>query len=259
MTGERAPAAVQPSGDGGLAAIVELEPYASRFLVFSAATGPTASPGAPLLPGGSAGTDERQGGQNTAGRGQPVPAALDISAGWSVSFGGRPPVQMTRLESWTENETTRYYSGLATYEKDVDVPEQLVRNGLSVRLDFGEGHPVPVSGAADRLQAWLDAPIRDAAVVELNGRRAGSIWCPPYSIDVTGLLERGRNRLRIVVGNLAINHMAGHASPSYRLLNLRYGARFEPQDMDKVQPIPAGLLGPIRLIPYSTGWRRASM
>jgi hypothetical protein len=31
------------------------------------------------------------------------------------------------------------------------------------------------------------------------------------------------------------------------LLNLRYGERFQAQDMDKVQPIPAGLLGPIRL------------
>ena len=42
LTGERTPAAVQPSGDGGLAAIVELEPFASRFLVFSTSTG---SPG----------------------------------------------------------------------------------------------------------------------------------------------------------------------------------------------------------------------
>jgi hypothetical protein len=32
------------------------------------------------------------------------------------------------------------------------------------------------------------------------------------------------------------------------LLNLRYGTRFEPQDMDKVQPVPAGLFGPIRLL-----------
>jgi hypothetical protein len=31
------------------------------------------------------------------------------------------------------------------------------------------------------------------------------------------------------------------------LLNLRYGT-FEPQDMDKIQPVDSGLLGPIRLI-----------
>jgi hypothetical protein len=42
--------------------------------------------------------------------------------------------------------------------------------------------------------------------------------------------------------------MAGRALPDYKLLNLRYGARFDPQDMDKVQAVPAGLVGPIRLV-----------
>ena len=78
--------------------------------------------------------------------------------------------------------------------------------------------------------------------------RAGSIWCPPYSIDVTSLLQVGQNQIRIQVANTAINYMAGHSLPDYRLLNLRYGERFQPQDMDKVQPITSGLLGPIRLI-----------
>jgi hypothetical protein len=73
------------------------------------------------------------------------------------------------------------------------------------------------------------------------------VWCPPYTLDVTSFLRPGTNALRIEVANLAINHMAGRALPDYRLLNLRYGTRFEPQDMDQVQPVPAGLLGPIRL------------
>jgi hypothetical protein len=98
--------------------------------------------------------------------------------------------------------------------------------------------------------------VREAAVVSINGRRAGSVWSPPYSLDVTGRLRQGDNLLRIEVGNLAINHMAARALPDYRLLNLRYGTRFEPQDMDKVQPVPAGLLGPIRLITSRSGRAR---
>jgi hypothetical protein len=90
--------------------------------------------------------------------------------------------------------------------------------------------------------------VREAAVVFVNGRRAGSAWCPPYAVDVTPHLRPGSNDIRIEVANLAINHMAGRALPDYRLLNLRYGTRFEPQDMDKVQPVPAGLFGPIRLV-----------
>jgi hypothetical protein len=81
----------------------------------------------------------------------------------------------------------------------------------------------------------------------VNGRRAGSIWSPPYSIEVTDYLKGGENKLRIVVANTAINYMAGRALPDYRLLNLRYGERFQPQDMDQVQPVPSGLLGRIRL------------
>jgi len=107
------------------------------------------------------------------------------------------------------------------------------------------------------MQAWLEGPVREAAVVYVNDRRAGSVWCPPYSLDVTGFLQPGQNRLRIVVANLAVNHMAGRRLPDYRLLNLRYGVRFEAQDLDKVQAVPAGLLGPIRLKPKAEPVRSA--
>jgi hypothetical protein len=97
------------------------------------------------------------------------------------------------------------------------------------------------------MRALLTGPIREAAVVTVNGRRVGSIWCPPYSIDITSFLKNGDNDLKIVVANTAVNYMAGHALPDYKLLNLRYGERFQPQDMDKVQPVTSGLLGPVHL------------
>ena len=123
-----------------------------------------------------------------------------------------------------------------------------MKEGLTVRLDFGEGLPDPPKSLRSGMQAWLEPPVAEAAVVYVNDRKVGSVWCPPYSVDVTGYLQRGENKLRILVGNLAINHMAGRALPDYHLLNLRYGERFQPQDMDKVRPVRAGLLGPIRLI-----------
>jgi len=90
--------------------------------------------------------------------------------------------------------------------------------------------------------------VRDVAVVYCNYRRAGSAWCPPYAVDLTGLVKRGKNRIRIVVANTAINHMAGRRRPDYKLLNLRYGVRFEAQDMDNLEPLPSGLLGSVRLL-----------
>ena len=98
------------------------------------------------------------------------------------------------------------------------------------------------------MRAWLDAPIREAAVVYVNDQRAGAVWCPPYALEVTRLLKPGLNRLRIVVGNTAINYMAGHKLPDYKELNQRYGERFQPQDMENLQPLPSGMLGPVRLV-----------
>lgn len=209
---------------------LDLEPYGSRVLVFSKTS---ARPPRPPSRTGGGGFEP-----------------LDLSDGWKVTFGpGASPVIFDRLRSWTDDEATRYFSGLATYTKDIVVPAAMAGRGRKLVLDFGEGTPVPAQPLRSGMQAWLDAPVREAAVVHVNDRRAGSIWCPPYSIDISDYVQPGMNTLRVIVANLAINHMAGHALPSYRLLNLKYGVRFDPQDMDKVQPVPAGLLGHIRLIP----------
>lgn len=92
----------------------------------------------------------------------------------------------------------------------------------------------------DDLQRSFQRPPDDARIMMR--------WWWFGSLDATAHLKPGSNRLRIVVANTAINYMAGHPLPDHRLLNLRYGVRFEPQDMDKVQPVPSGLLGPVRLI-----------
>jgi hypothetical protein len=85
-------------------------------------------------------------------------------------------------------------------------------------------------------------------VIYINDVRAGAVWCPPYSLEVRKFLRPGQNKIRILVANTAMNYMAGHSLPDYRLLNLRYGERFQPQDMDKIQALPSGMLGPVRLI-----------
>ena len=93
------------------------------------------------------------------------------------------------------------------------------------------------------LRAFLEGPLREAAEVYVNGKRTGVVWHPPYTIELRSFLKAGTNELRIVVGNTAINSLAGGALPDYRLLNDRYGERFVPQGMDNLQPLPSGLLG----------------
>lgn len=234
MGGSIQPPMVVARSKNGVSIALDLEPYGSRVVVFSR----RGSHSGTALPSINASRTD-------------VPS-IDLSGGWRVTFGDSgAPINMERLRSWIEDESTRYYSGLAAYEKSFVLPERFLRKGLRVRLDFGDGTPIPPKQQdvrAHGMHARLEGPIREAAVVTVNGHRAGSVWCPPWSIDITEFLKSGENRLRIVVSNTAINHMAGRALPDYRLLNLRYGERFQPQDMDKVQPVPSGLTGPIRLI-----------
>ncbi len=229
VTGTVTPAAVSPASGATSSVRIALEPYQSLLLVFSKRATPAQRPAAP------------------AGRAEV--SKLDLSTDWTVRFGqSEAAVAMRTLRSWIDDPSTRGFSGVARYSRDVTVPDEMLKPGTIVRLDLGQGRPVRVEALRNGTRAWLDGPVREAAVVFVNEQRAGAIWSPPYALDITRLLRRGVNRIRIDVANLAVNYMAARPLPDYRLLNLRYGTRFEAQDMDKIAPVDAGLLGPITLV-----------
>jgi hypothetical protein len=173
---------------------------------------------------------------------------VDLSQNWQVRFNGDGvDEKMPRLASWTENAKTLYYSGVATYTKTFNLAGRPA-SGLPVLLDFGQGTPIENPPHHMGTQALLDPPIQVAAVVYVNGQRAGSLWHPPYTLEVTSLLKQGSNTIEVRVANTAINERAGQALPDYRLLWERYGRRFEPQDMNHLEPLPSGLLGRVQLI-----------
>jgi len=229
FSGQAFPVPIHSRANGITTLALTLEPYESRVVIFS-----SRSPTRQAAPRPADG----------------LPPALDISQGWRVDFAKTQiSVTMDRLRSWTDDESTRYFSGEAAYEKKVTVPGNFLQPGIEVQLDFGAGTLVQKVETRFGMRAWLDAPVREAAVVYVNGQRAGSVWSAPFSVEVTKLLRAGENSLRVVVSNTAINAMAGTTLPDYRLLNLRYGERFQPQDMQNLQPVPSGLLGTVRLVP----------
>jgi len=188
-----------------------------------------------------------------------VPPALDLAADWSVTFAGiGRTVRMAKLHSWTDHADTKFYSGIATYEKSVDVPAAMLKPTIELYLDFGTGAPVAIPASEPgtegtgsnslRMQAWVDSPVREAAQVFVNGHSAGAVWLPPYEVDVTKYLHAGENKFKVVVGNLAINEIAGRAVPDHFLLNDRYGERFRDQDLNHLQPLPSGILQDVRLV-----------
>jgi len=204
----------------------DLQPYESRIIVFS-------DEGLKPAP--------RQGAVGTK----------DISHDWSVSFGSETEAaEWKDLLSWTDDPKRRYYSGIATYTKRIEIAPAEISPSHLVALDFGEGTPVPFPAmpAEFNMRAYLDSPVREAAKVLVNGQLAGYVWHPPYRVDLTRFLKPGKNEIQILVGNTAINELAGTTLPNYRLLYSRYGKEFEPQGMRDLQPLPSGILGKVSLI-----------
>jgi hypothetical protein len=179
-----------------------------------------------------------------------ITSTLDLSTNWEVTFNGLPqPVQMQRLHSWTDDQATRFYSGDAIYRKAIEIPAAF--SGKTLILDFGQGEgvaPPRVNVEAAGMRALLESPVRESALVYVNGKPAGSVWHPPYQLNLTKWLHPGSNTLRIDVANLAVNEMAGRALPDYKLLNQRYGVRFVPQGFENFHALPAGILGHLQLL-----------
>jgi hypothetical protein len=213
----------------GTAAQIEiaLQPYESRLIVFTGVVGKE-DPETPL---------------NTQSK------YIDLSSDWKLTFSDlNRTIAMAKVHSWSDEEAFKYYSGQVRYAKTIDIAAATIL-GNSLVLDFGEGSPVPIPDPLPtfNMRAYLDGPVREAAEVSVNGQRVGVVWHPPYAIDLTKSLKPGKNEIIIVVGNTAINSLAGQALPDYRLLNDRYGERFVPQGMDHLQPLPSGIVNMLQL------------
>jgi hypothetical protein len=204
---------------------LDLAPYESRVVVFSKQAEPDL--GATPAP----------------------PVSIDA---WKVTFDDGYSEKLNVLRSWTDEERMRFYSGKAAYEATVTIPASLAK--ASAYIDFGRGTEVTAveRRAGNGMRAMLESPVHEAARVFVNDKFAGTVWSAPFEVNVSGLVKAGSNKIRVVVANLALNEMAKGPLPDYKALNAKYGERFQPQDMQEVKPIPAGLLGPVRI--YGKGW-----
>jgi hypothetical protein len=179
--------------------------------------------------------------------------SADLSKGWQIQFSsGSSHENLDKLISWPELPGKQYYSGEAVYSRAVSIDRPLAPD-VHLFLDFGAGTPTTDTRSPNALGtlALLSPPIREAAIVFVNGKKAGSLWHPPYRIDISKLVHRGENRIEVHVYNTAINELAGQPARDYSDLNAKYGKRFRVEDMENLQPLPSGLFGPITLVERS--------
>jgi len=174
----------------------------------------------------------------------------DLSADWKVRFADDTESKtFDKLISWTDVPGKENFSGEAIYARSVTISHAPVA-GAHFFLDFGAGTAITDKRRPDAAGtlALLEPPIREAAIVFINGQKVGSLWHPPYRIDISKFVHSGENKIELHVYNTAINLLAGQPPRDYTALRAKYGHRFDPQDMDHLQPIPSGLFGTIRLV-----------
>jgi hypothetical protein len=92
---------------------------------------------------------------------------------------------------------------------------------------------------------WLDlGEVHNLAHVKVNGIDCGTAWTPPYRVEITDALRRGKNELEISITNTWANRLIGDAKLPEAERTTWMTAPYPPAD---AQLLPAGLLGPVTI------------
>lgn len=167
-----------------------------------------------------------------------IPVRTLSDANWGFRFVECAPVvesapDSVRTGSWTDcpGKNIRHTMGTACYT-----------------LQFTLEHP-------EATAEWLLdlGDVRESARVRVNGTEAETLWAVPFRCLVGRYLRNGKNTLEVEVTNLPANRIAwmDRQEVPWRI--------FKDINMTKLgykkgtyahwEPMPSGLLGPVRLIP----------
>jgi len=195
------------------------------------------------------------GGQTVSAQVDSVPPAQEITGPWQLNFppkmGAPAQVIFDHLLSWPDftDPGVKYFSGTATYSREIDIPAELVGQSIALFLDLGQ--------------------VKNIAQVILNGQDLGVLWKPPFRVNITGVAVAGKNKLEVKVTNLWPNRLIGDENlPPDREWTATRNLVAWPQWVLEGKPsptgqitfatarhwkkddalLPSGLLGPVRLI-----------
>lgn len=195
--------------DGRLELQTKLEPNASLFVIFDR----NAEPAKPV-----------EGKLNFT----VFNASETLKGEWKVSFdvaygGPSKPIIFKELQDWSTSADSlvKYYSGTAVYTKN-----------------FGfKGNK--------QAEVWLDlGKVANIAEVKVNGVSCGTVWTPPYRVDISKALKNGNNVIDIEVSNTWANRLIG----DQRLPeNKRITRTTAPYRLEGKPLLEAGLLGPVTI------------
>ena len=196
-----------PAADNGITVPVQLEPLESAFIVFrkDAAS--------------ATGTLNYPDYQTVA----------DLNnATWNIEFEasrrGPQAITVDSLFDWSQHpdKNMANYSGKAVYTTEFDLAE------------------VP------QTETYVDlGKVMVMAKVKVNGQYAGGAWTYPYRVDITPLLQAGKNTLEVEVVSTWRNRLIGDAAlaPEQRVTSVNFDIVTPGEPLQS-----SGLLGPVKII-----------
>jgi hypothetical protein len=158
-----------------------------------------------------------------------ISPSVILTGAWKIFFppnlGAPASAVFKTLLSWTANPDNRikYFSGTATYVKDIIISKGMIGPRKALYLDLGD--------------------VKNIAEVEVNGIYLGILWKPPFRIDVSTAIRLGINNLRIKVTNTWPNRLIGDKA-------LGQAIAWKTWDLFYKSTSPllvSGLLGPVQL------------
>ena len=98
--------------------------------------------------------------------------------------------------------------------------------------------------------------VRESARVRINGREVATLWAVPYRCFIGPYLRPGKNTLEVEVTNLPANRIAdmdrrGVKWRIFKDINMA-ALGYKKGTYAGWQPVPSGLLGPVRIVPVRT-------
>ncbi|GAB3993989.1 glycosyl hydrolase [Spirosoma daeguense] len=245
ITGAITPISVYEQKGQQLRLPITLPPYGSYFVVFRKGTGKphftamrTEEPplfdytadGVRLL---KAGTVELVGKTKSPERIKTDIVEQLVTGSWQLKFpanwGAPASVMLPKLISWTESEQLgiKYFSGTGTYQKTFSFTTLVNNRNDRVYLDLGK--------------------LSEIADVWLNGKHLGITWAEPYRFDITDVVRKGDNQLKVEVSNTWSNRLTGDAITGEKFTNSNIAIGYKGTPWKQVPLIESGLLGPVKV------------
>lgn len=159
---------------------------------------------------------------------------ITLSAPWIVNFqenrGAPAQLEMNSLLPWNESniEGVKYFSGIGTYTKNVQLTTDWLQKGFEIWIDLGD--------------------VKSMAEVVVNGKSAGIAWKKPFQLDISKYAVAGDNKIEIKVVNLWVNRLIGDQQPDAKV---KYTYTTMPVYNANSPLKPSGLMGPVRLFQRS--------